>query len=500
MRTVRPLEILLLAAELVTFALLLLPRHGRFGWLRPAGLLPLVAMAAQLLAEGQRWQMFPAYAMGLLLSLAWLLRIVRPGQRLTTTHWPARLIASAGVLGLVVSAALPSALPVFHFPTPSGPYQIGTTTYYWVDTGRHEIFSPDAGVDRALVAQVWYPVLGDSSRARAAYVPDAGALSPVLARLEHLPPFTFDYLGQVRTDAIPSAPIASAKARYPVLIYLTGLGGFAQVSTFQVEQLVSEGYVVVGLDQPYAAAAVVFPGGREATVFSPRGRMQTLIDQSISPSPDVPELNGHALPAGIIPYLAQDVSFTIDRLTALDQADPHGILTGHLDLSRIGVFGISLGAMVGADACHADARIRACLLMDAAMPADVVKSGLRQPAMWITRNAATMRLERQRSGGWAEWQIRQTLTTMREVFAEGRPGRDYYVQVPGIFHVEFTDAPLFTPLATQVGLSGTLGVGRAHQIINAYSVAFFDHVLEGGRAPERDGLAARFPEARMSVS
>lgn len=496
----RSLEIVLVALEVGVFGLLLVPRSAWWARrLRLVAPLPLLAMAIQLVVEGPRWQMVPAYAMALILSLAWVPGYLHSSDLRTAPRWAARVAAGAALFGLAVSALLPAAVPVFHFPPPTGRYQIGTTTYHWVDTSRREVFSPTPA-DRELMAQVWYPVDRDPSSVRAPYVEDAAALSPELAALTHLPPFAFDHLGDVTTDAIPSAPIATDRPSYPVLIYLTGLGGFRQVSTFQVQELVSHGYVVVGLDQPYAAAAVVFPDGREVAAFSPRGRMQTLINQSLSPAAGAPVLNGNLLPDGIIPYFARDVSFTIDRLTALDQADPHGILTGRLDLGRIGTFGISLGAMVGAEACHLDARLRACLLMDAAMPADVVRSGLRQPTMWITRNAATMRLERQRSGGWAEWQIRQTLTTMRAVFGAAPPDQDYYVQVPGIFHVDFTDVPLFTPLATQVGLSGTLGGARAHEIVNAYSVAFFDHVFEGAPPPQLDGLRGVDPEATLSVS
>jgi hypothetical protein len=86
-----------------------------------------------------------------------------------------------------------------------------------------------------------------------------------------------------------------------------------------------------------------------------------------------------------------------------------------------------------------------------------------------------MRLERRRSGGWSEPVIHETLSTMRAVY-ERLPGDGYYVQVPGVFHADMTDVPM---LASRAGLSGPVGVQRAHQIINAYSLAFFDRHLKG---------------------
>src|SRR5690606_30482398 len=113
---------------------------------------------------------------------------------------------------------------------------------------------------------------------------------------------------------------------------------------------------------------------------------------------------------------------------------------------------------------------------DAFMPADVVRDGLRQPAMWITRDAATMREERRASGGWDEAEIAEHITTMRSVF-EHLPDHGYYVEVDGIFHLDMTDAPLLSPAAHQLGLGGPMGPERAHGIVNAYTLAFFDRHL-----------------------
>lgn len=487
----RPLEILLSLANLLTFCILAIPGLRAIHWMGYVALITVLIAGIQILVEGSRWEMIPAYALTLIFFFIWLLGLVTPGGIHVN-----RFIAGGGVglavLVLVASIALPTVLPVFHFPKPSGPYQIGTVTYHWVES-RHEIFSTDPNAHRQLMVQIWYPVKGDNSSARAPYMQGAGALSPALARLAHLPGFTFDHFQYVTTNAIPSAPVATDKPSYPVLIFLEGLNGFRQMNTFQVENLVSYGYIVAGIDQPYAAASVTFPNGQQITGLT-KDQMYPYTQQSLSPAEKAPALNGQVLTKGNIPYFAQDVSFTLDQLSALDKADPNGILTGRLDLQRVGTFGISLGAMVASEACHTDSRLKACLMMDAAMPADVVQAGLRQPSMWITRDADTMRLERQRAGGWSEADITQTLTTMRAVFEKSLPGDGYYVQVPGMFHVNFTDTPYFSPLAPQLGFAGPLDAQRAYNIVNAYSLAFFDQHLEGRPAALLDGPAKQYPE------
>ena len=61
---------------------------------------------------------------------------------------------------------------------------------------------------------------------------------------------------------------------------------------------------------------------------------------------------------------------------------------------------------------------------------------------------------------------------------DGLAGAGYFVQVPGMFHSNFTDIPHWTPLARWLGITGPIDGQRAHGIVNAYSRACFDkHVL-----------------------
>jgi len=46
-----------------------------------------------------------------------------------------------------------------------------------------------------------------------------------------------------------------------------------------------------------------------------------------------------------------------------------------------------------------------------------------------------------------------------------------------MFHSNFTDIASWTPMASLIGVAGTIDPGRAHDIVNAYSQAFFDRHL-----------------------
>lgn len=488
----RALESVLSLANMLTFFSLAIPRLRAERLLGFVALITVLIAGVQVLAEGPRWQMIPAYALTTAFFLIWLLGVTAAG-RIHVGRLVAGLGIGLGTLALAVSAALPVALPVFRLPKPTGPYAVGSVTYHWVDTSRSELFSADPNDHRELIAQVWYPAKDEPSAPRVPYMENAGAVGAAMARIVHLPSFFFAHFKYVMSNAAGHAPVADDMPSYPVLIFLSGLGGFRGSNTFQIEELVSHGYVVVGLDQPGGSAAVCFPDGRRVIVL-PREKIQALIQQSITPGPDAPKLNGHVLENGIIPYFAQDAIFAIDQLAELNTRDPNDRLAGRLDLQRVGVFGISLGAMVAGEASHRDARIKASLMMDAAMPGDVARAGLLQPCMWITRPASDMRLERSRSGGWPEASITETLTTMRAVFDKHLPGSAYFLDMPGMFHVNFTDAPFWSPLTSQFGLTGPVDGKRMWDIVNAYSLAFFDKYLKGEHEPLLDGLIHQYAE------
>lgn len=104
-----------------------------------------------------------------------------------------------------------------------------------------------------------------------------------------------------------------------------------------------------------------------------------------------------------------------------------------------------------------------------------------------------MRLERQRSGGWSEADINQHQKTMRAVF-ESLPGDGYFVRVPGMFHANLMDIPYWSPLFPFMGVTGPIDGQRSHDIINAYSLAFFDQYLKGRSSPLLDHSAEQYPE------
>ena len=407
--------------------------------------------------------------------------------------WLIYLVFVLAILGSTLAIALSLAFPVFRFPYPTGPYEIGTLTYHWVDESRAEIFTAVPNDRRELMVQIWYPAKAGSAPPKMPYLQNGDIVMASFAKILQKPEFIFRNFKYVTTNASTSAGMADAEPSYPLLLFLEGAAGFRQMNTFQVEELVSQGYVVAAIDQPGTAAAVVFPDGHHISGLSIK-HMQALIRPSYMAGQAKAVLNGKELAeASIIPYLTQDAIFVLNQLAELNRFGPNQILAGRLDMQRVGAFGVSLGGIVVAELCRVESRLRACLLMDAPMPNDVVQLGLARPSMWMTRDADTMRLERVRSGGWPENEISSHLISMRAAYV-GNKADSYFMQLPGAFHSNFTDVPLWSPLAQWLGITGPMDGARAHQIINTYSLAFFNKHLKNLPATQLETPSTRYPE------
>jgi predicted dienelactone hydrolase len=465
----RPLELLVIAAGAAGLLVSLAPSVVPSILLRLVPPVALLTAVVQLLVERPRWQLVPAYALAVVVAAgsAWRGRNGATADLGQRARWTA---AAVGVAWLGVAVSLPLLMPIFRFPIPRGPHGVGTLTYSWVDERRLDPF--DGGRHRELMVQLWYPATPSPSAPRAPYLDDPAALEP-LARLLRLPPFVLGHLGLVRTNAVRGAPAVDGVPSFPVLIFSPGRGGYRQHDTLLVEALASSGYVVAAIDHPGAAAGVDFPDGRRVT-FDARMADDVFVD-------------------GMVGALAEDVRFVVAQLEALNRSDPSGVLSRRLDLDRLGVLGLSLGGEVAAEACLREPRLRACLAMDVWMPPTVVASGLNQPLLLLTRDAASMRLE-----GWSPAAVARTLGTMRAVLRRS-PGSVWLLQEPGMFHADFSDASLFSPLTRRLGITGPIDPARAREVVAGVSTAFFDAQLRG-RSGALDGLTARFPELLVERS
>ena len=461
----RLFEIILILMLIIFLLRLISTPTNKYLWL----FILLVSTVAflQMLMEGIRWQMVPSY---------FLILFVLVFPRIQNKFF--RIIHSLiACVTLIIAIFLPAFFPVFNFEKPSGKYKIGTKTYYFTDSSRNELFADNLKRKREILIQIWYPTDEKPNNDFTPYLENSTIKINAIADQFGYPKICFSQLKYIKSNAISNVEISHIKEKFPVLIYLTGLNGSRQFSSFQIQELVSQGYIVAGIDNPGAVGVVPYPDGRSITGL-PIEKIKALVDQSIEDLPTIPTLNNIKMKDGIIPYFSDDVSFVISCLGQMNSYDLQNILTNHIDLTKIGVFGVSLGGIVAADASVKDKRIRACLIMESPISKNVIDKGIQIPTMIITRNAETMRLERKKSGGWNEKEIEIHQYGMKTIY-DRLPSNGYFIKIPKMFHVDFLDIPLWFPFGSYIGLTGKMKTKHAHQIINNFSVAFFDKELMG---------------------
>ena len=438
----RPLEIsipVLLAAYLIW-------RHPRPLWIQLLPLLTLVIALIHIPVEGYRWQMIPLYALTAILTTSSLIKIFGTGD------W--KPIASYLTLVLVIIAtALPTLLPVPRIPTPSGPYKIGTRTFEMVDESRKEIYS---GKDepRRYMIQVWYPANIKPTDERAPWMENAKIFAPAIATYIELPSFFLDHLALVKLPAYKDAEVATAENPFPVILFSHGWNGFNAQNAGQALELASRGYVVVGVQHTYGAVITVFPDGTTAP-NNPNALPQ-----------DAHDPNYEEVARVLVDQWAGDLADTLDFLFSEDTSNP---FAGRLDANRIGVYGHSTGGGAAIQFCGTDSRCKAVLGMDPFMrpvSAEVIENGVSQPSFFMFSQA------------WAD----DAESPSNKLFWQFYPhATDNFgvIKIEGTKHYDFSDLPLLSPIAPQLGLKGPLNGKRVTEIVDSYLIDFFEMTMNG---------------------
>lgn len=340
-------------------------------------------------------------------------------------------------------------------PPPTGSYQVGKTTRHWLDESRDELFTSDETDHREIMVRIWYPAEVGTDAVPAHYLEDisgpmgaeayrAWGLGDDVRNLGFSSP-EIQNVVNAYAHAYTDAPISSVQTNYPVLLFSPGSQDLPEDYSIQMEELASHGYVVVGISHPYYSGVTIFPDGRlvAGRTFSFGSRRQ---DETT---------------------IASDVIFSLDQMELLNTSDPEGLFTQHLDLTRIGVFGHSLGGFVAALTGSLDSRISAVLNEDGGLvPVDY--HPLEQPYMFFTTQLCHF-------------------TTI---------GPNYVVWARHFGHRSFTDAPVWPVEATRVGsIEGT----RTVEIVRESVLVFFDNYVKGESTISLEELSSTYSEITLAV-
>ncbi|KNF09032.1 platelet-activating factor acetylhydrolase [Gottschalkia purinilytica] len=431
-----------------------------------------VVTSLQLFLEGYRWQMIPAYSVLMVL----LLQIfIYPRKHVASTSLVTRIFKGC-FIGLYLAAAvtLPLLMPIFSFNKPTGAYEVGTTTFHFIDNKRLEEYTEDPKDKRELMVQLWYPARTGSDESIAPYIANPKELASGLALTLPFPAFTFEHLGQVKTHSHQEAMLFEKKTSWPLLIFSHGMDQFRNQNTFQMEELASNGYIVAAIDHTYDAAATVFPDGRTALNRSQLDDGLPVLDEHIS-------------------LWTQDVKFVLDKLEQLNRNDVNNRFYGAIDMKRIGMFGHSYGGATAMQILLEDDRVKAGINMDGGLYGkSAPKKGLAKPFMMMdTQDTEDYYIEANKKQSdlptGSHEDIWNELVRRRQL---AMAGGGYSLTIPNTDHMSYTDLKLISPLLKLKDEDPRY----VHHIINDVSLSFFDKYVKGDNSINMEDISERYPE------
>ena len=357
-------------------------------------------------------------------------------------------------------------------PAPTGPYRVGTVDLHLRDTTRTDPWEPGNN-PRELMVSLWYPATDTAHHPAAPWLPPAAA-AHFLGNWQ-IPPNTVTL---PTTAGHTGAPVDHRAGKLPVVLYSTGRGSDRATGTALAEDLASRGYLVVTLDDTHDDSEVQFPGGRLEVGAMP---------------PTTPA-------SRVIATRVADTRFVIDQLNMIahghnpdvDHAPAPQGLSQAIDMTRIGMFGASLGGAVVPAAMQADSRIGAGANLDGQFFGPEATRDLNRPFLLFS----SQNHDRNDDSSWA-------------TFWEHLHGERFDLKLLGAQHVSFIDYEALWPQApgpfklspTQLVQDlGTIAPDRAIELQRVYLAAFFDKELRHQHSPLLDGPSPNYPEVAFADS
>ena len=365
-------------------------------------------------------------------------------------------------------------IPERPFQEPTGPYEVGTMEVTWVDEARPEPFTKDPQDRRSVAARIWYPAASGGA-GDAPYFFDLGEFGDG---------DDFTSATHMKTHATLDAP-ASTDGPFPVVVYNHGGSWTRFTSTFTTEELSSHGYVVVSVGHNGFNKTHVLEGGASVkpdTLMFPDPTGDLLADAYGS---------WDFLDESHFPEWVADAVYALDQLGGMNTSGP---LAGALDVENIGMYGWSFGGATSIEALATDPRVKAAIDHDGQLFGSAPRAGTSRPFMLMhggeTPDAPPSEDPEEAAALAAA--IDELMGVVRATdasFKAASTGDWYDITIAGTNHGSFSDLTLVLP-----GSSPGIDPVRAHQIINALTLAFFDRYLKGSPSPLLEDPAAEFPE------
>ena len=344
-------------------------------------------------------------------------------------------------------------IPLNDLPEPQGNYIVGTDIFSWEDTSRDEWFTKDKIDSRKIVVQVWYPA-EVSSDSLYPYMDNAEIRLEALSKQLGVPAFIMKHVKDIKANAYYKAkPITNSK--FPMILFSHGLGGTKTQNSINIEELVSNGYIVVAPDHTYDASITIFEDGSKKEFQSglPVSQLKNdVVSEKVFWETRLPQINTRA----------GDIKFIIDKLQTIQENSIYSII----DFNNIGVFGHSFGGATSVVSSWNDSRISACLNLDGWFEPiidNIITNGLKIPFCYI---------------GQESWGEKSKNYERVYDFFENCQSDTYFIKIKETKHFDYADLPYISRVGRFFKLSGKNADKDFTLEINKVILGFFNEYLK----------------------
>ncbi|KKQ49321.1 MAG: Platelet-activating factor acetylhydrolase plasma/intracellular isoform II [candidate division TM6 bacterium GW2011_GWF2_38_10] len=354
----------------------------------------------------------------------------------------------------------------YYFPKPQGRFSVGTMLFEFVDYARHDPLKTGVEKERRLVVQVWYPssVQHDKDIETAAYPEEMIVM--LKRKFAHMIEDSarmkdcFERLHDIRTYALPNAPLAPDIGKIPVVFFNHGYATTRGAYTSLCEDLASHGYVVVGTVHTFISPVNYYLDGTRIDFLVPRSDM-------------------------LYSVYCDDIDFVVKQI----RSGGLGTLGDLCDFERIGMIGHSLGGMVAWNLVQREPWIKAGISLDGPPYHYDLSQGATKPFMLVRApgfyamfaDYDLQMLGNRKNIPDASEDKQQALKEKFEAFCAASSAQVQEVVVQGAAHSTFSDAAVLTPLLKKmfamddVDLSaGSIDGVEAIEYIRHQLVSFLD--------------------------
>ena len=358
-------------------------------------------------------------------------------------------------------------IPLNDLPQPKGDFIVGTDIFNWEDTSRDEWFTKNKIDSRKIVVQIWYPA-EESSDSLYPYMDNAEIRLEALSKQLGVPKFTMKHAKNIKGNSYYKAKPTSNK-KFPIILFSHGLGGTKTQNSINIEELVSNGYIVVAPDHTYDASITIFNDG-SIEEFKSGLPVSELKDQAVTEKvfweTRLPQINTRS----------GDIKFILDKLQTMKDNPIYPAI----DFNNIGVFGHSFGGATSVVSSWNDSRISACLNLDGWFEPiidTIINNGLKIPFCYI---------------GQESWGENSTNYERLYTFFNNCQSDTYFIKIKNTKHFDYADLPYITRIGKAFKLSGK-NIDKNFTIeINNVILGFFNEYLKNDLSNWAENLTKNY--------